>query len=559
MLISLTKIVNIIYNYNKRWLTIMDYTSQKTDQLQKRYDMLLKSVVFSNSEERKNIYYELDKIETGILSSTEFLYNQEYEDLFNVKTSLLKEEKERLVSLIDLIENRCRYVSNEVIRHRANVNKDFEMPTVLGEDKIGEFQRKIKIIDKYNQNSRLKNKLVKEIEVLKDKITKSEAKIRSNERINKELETKMIDMLEKSFKAMEIYSYKEREDEINLAFDELAFAKEKAFQNIENARSSNNVSLLSECEKLYDSVDEEFHKYYEKKMLLKLLSMYDRVVNNYDELLFKRNEINDILSQIDSSDFYKLVFNEVNKQYTTIRLEQQDLKTFKALSDELNTKERLLNEIEKENSSEEFTNVLDELLKNEKIKQEKEDQERRRLEYEERQKRLIEESKKQEEIRKKQRKIEEERKRDIEIRTREMLKKQKPKEEVKEEIEKKEKPEPKKIENTDTMEFFPVKEVKDIKEVVVNNNNNNVEKEKEVVVKEKEEKIQKENKYNSILKDDTDFGIPVIKNDKLVAKKVKEEKTSENDVNEFMKRFLDDSKKEEAEDVSDMVFPDMPM
>lgn len=300
--------------------------------------------------------------------------------------------------------------------------------------------------------------------------------------------------------------------------------------------------------------------------------MYDRVVNNYDELLFKRNEINDILSQIDSSDFYKLVFNEVNKQLTTIRLEQQDLKTFKALSDELTTKERLLNEIEKENSSEEFTVVLDELLKNEKIKQEKEDQEKRRLEYEERQKRLIEESKKQEEIRKKQKKIEEERKRDIEIRTREMLQKQKtgimPKVDVKEDkVE--EKKIDNKIEKADTLEFFPIKEVSDVKEDVVNRKESIVKEEKNIDVNKKSEikipedkvieKKEEESKYNSILSDNNEFEIPVIKNDKLVAKRVKEDKPSENNVDEFMKRFLDDSKKEEAEDVSDMVFPDMPM
>ena len=573
---------------------MIDYTSENILQLQRQYDMLLKSIIYSNSVEKEGIYYELNKIENNILNDTNIVYEQEYEKLANKKTSLLKEEKDRLVSLIELIENRRKYVNDIVEKHRRNVDINYDMPDILGQDKIGEYQKKIRIIDKYRQNIKLIEKLTKEIDDLKDKENKSEAKVRSNDRINRELETKMIDMLEKSFKAMEIYSYKEREKEIELAYNELSFAKEKAIQNIEGAKASNDAMLLLECEKMYDSVEEEYRKYFEKKMLLRLLYMYDRVVNNYDELLAKRDEINDILSQIDSSDFYKLVFNEINKQYNTIKLELQDNKTLKTVSEEKKSKESLLSEIKKENESDEFNSVLNELLKNEKIKQDKEEQERRKIEYEERQKKLIEDSKKLEEIRRKQKILEEERKREIEIRTREMLVKQKtgviPKIDVKDvkkvdnnlinklnTEEKKEVKEEKKdlffrsssnddgINVNKQVSFFDKVKDDEVEKEEVNNNivNNSffpMQDDKNVVREEK-----KNNIYDSILQsnevksDNDEFSIPVIKNDKLVAKKVRDEKASENDVNEFMKKFLVDSKKEDVMEVKDMVFPDMPM
>lgn len=541
---------------------MLDYTSRKIVQLQKQYDMLIKSLQYTDDkEEKNNIYDELNKLQQDILLTTEEMYNEEYNKLYEQKTSLLKEEKDRLISLIELIENRRKYVTEQIENHKQNVLLDFEVPEILGQDKLSEFQKRIKIIDKYRQNVRLKDKLIKEIDNIKENITKSETKIKANDKINKELETKMIEMLEKSFNAMEIYTYKEREEEINLAFNELTFAKDKALQNIESAKSANNTTLIIECEKMLDSVVEEYNKYYEKKMLLNLLSMYDKTVSNYEQLLAKREEINNILSQIDNSDFYKLVSSELNKQYNTIKLEQQDLKTFDSLNNEKDTKERLLNEIEEENNSEEFSLVLNDLLKNEKLKHEQEVIEKRKKEYEERQQKLIEDSKKQEEIRKRQKIIEEARKRDIEIRTKELLEaKQKtvisPKNDIFATSV------PNNSEQVSARDKFVDKILNEMEDTTTSNTD------KVEIPLPKEEKKQ-ENDYDSILatapeffdekKEDNTFSIPVIKNDKLVSKKVKEEQIDEDDVSSFMRKFMEDTKKDEVMEVNDIVFPDMPI
>lgn len=541
---------------------MLDYTSRKIVQLQKQYDMLIKSLQYTDDkEEKNNIYDELNKLQQDILLTTEEMYNEEYNKLYEQKTSLLKEEKDRLISLIELIENRRKYVTEQIENHKQNVLLDFEVPEILGQDKLSEFQKRIKIIDKYRQNVRLKDKLIKEIDNIKENITKSEAKIKANDKINKELETKMIEMLEKSFNAMEIYTYKEREEEINLAFNELTFAKDKALQNIESAKGANNTTLIIECEKMLDSVVEEYNKYYEKKMLLNLLSMYDKTVSNYEQLLAKREEINNILSQIDNSDFYKLVSSELNKQYNTIKLEQQDLKTFDSLNNEKDTKERLLNEIEEENNSEEFSLVLNDLLKNEKLKHEQEVIEKRKKEYEERQQKLIEDSKKQEEIRKRQKIIEEARKRDIEIRTKELLEaKQKtvisPKNDIFATSV------PNNSEQVSARDKFVDKILNEMEDTTTSNTD------KVEIPLPKEEKKQ-ENDYDSILatapenfnekKEDNTFSIPVIKNDKLVSKKVKEEQIDEDDVSSFMRKFMEDTKKDEVMEVNDIVFPDMPI
>ena len=232
------------------------------------------------------------------------------------------------------------------------------------------------------------------------------------------------------------------------------------------------------------------------------------------------------------------------------------------------------------NNSEEFILVLNELIQNEKLKHEQEVIEKRKKEYEERQQRLIEESKKQEEIRKRQRIIEEARKRDIEIRTKELLEaKQKtvinPKADVfatptvPTTI-----PKSNDLEQASTRDKFVDKILTEMdnnktKEIPVTSPVNNIP--KPVVKQEVKKEEKKVNDYDSILADfgvkkeepkakvNDPFAIPVIKNDKLVSKKVDEEKIDKNDVNEFMRRFMEDTKKEEVMEVNDIVFPDMPM
>ena len=55
-----------------------------------------------------------------------------------------------------------------------------------------------------------------------------------------------------------------------------------------------------------------------------------------------------------------------------------------------------------------------------------------------------------------------------------------------------------------------------------------------------------------------DFSIPVIKNDNLVAKKVKEEQIDEDDMSKFIEKYKENSTEDNFE-IKDVVFPDMPI
>ena len=55
------------------------------------------------------------------------------------------------------------------------------------------------------------------------------------------------------------------------------------------------------------------------------MEIYDNVISDYEQLLRKREEMNDILNEISSSYLYSVIGEELNKQYNTIKIEKQDV------------------------------------------------------------------------------------------------------------------------------------------------------------------------------------------------------------------------------------------
>ena len=172
-------------------------------------------------------------------------------------------------------------------------------------------------------------------------------------------------------------------------------------------------------------IELDAYKEYNNKMcILGLIEIYDRKVDTYDELLTKRNKIKELMNGVTNKEFLNRVETEINKQYSSIIKEEQDINTYNELLKRVEEIKKEINDIKEENNSEEFQQVLKPLLDNERKRQERILKEQRLKEEEERQKRLEIERKRQEEISKKQRLIEETRKKEMEKRTKKLLEEQ---------------------------------------------------------------------------------------------------------------------------------------
>ena len=399
----------------------MDYTNNDIVGCLRQYEMFASSLdMISNNKDKENIYHQLDKLEEKIIRLTNEIYEEEYVTLLNRKTSLLDEEKTRITLLIDLINQRLNYIETRKNNHKLLTNHTIDYGSTLGENLLEELEDRIKIIDKYTSNIKIKEEALKCLEDLNNKITLAEEKIKINTTLNKELETKMKEVLQNAFVKLKLYDYSKNSDEIEKAYKELKYSLRLAEDNVKMAKERDDEILL-ECENMVNSVKKDYEEYKEKYVILRLMEIFNAKVKNYDELLAKREKMNDLLTSLEGTKFYEITSPELNKQYNTIKIEKQDINTYNYLLIEKNEKEEIIKEIDNENNSDKFKKVLEDLIANEKRKKEEEiREEQKKIEKALERKQELE-RRRQEELLKRQRLTQENRKKEIEQRTKQLL------------------------------------------------------------------------------------------------------------------------------------------
>lgn len=403
---------------------MISYNNSDVVQCLRQYEMFANSLKLIKTVEEKNmVIKQLTKLENKILTLTNELYEEEYYALVDKECALLEEERNRITMLIDLINQRLSYVEKRCNNHYQLTGDSVDALNVVGANTLDDLENRIRIIDKYSKNIKLKQELDSDIKSLNSKISLASEKIEINENLNIELESIFKKTLAEAFESLKMYDLLSEKDNIEYTYYECESLLEVARSNLELAKVS-NFDLLPECEKMFNDINDDYIKYKDKISIIKLIEVFNIDVNNYDELLNKRKEINEILKYIKNRDFINMVMDVVVKQYNTILMEQQDVNTFNDLALEKEKKEELLSQIEHENNSEEFQIVLKALIENERKKQERILEEKRRKEEEERKERLEIEKRKQEEILKRQKIIEEARKKEMEKRTKKMLEEQ---------------------------------------------------------------------------------------------------------------------------------------
>lgn len=403
---------------------MVSYSNANVVQYLRQYEMFSNSLnLVKNKEEREMIVKQLTKLEYKIIEVTNESYEEEYYTLVNKECGLLEEEKKRISMLIDLINQRLTYIEKRCNDHYQLVGESLDVNDVLGADTLDDLENRIKIIDKYSKNIRLKEELLDDVKSLSSKISLASEKIDINKGLNIELESRFKSLLASAFEKNGLYDLLDLKDEIEFSYYETEKSLTLAELNLETAKNSDN-GLVLECEEILADIKKDYVKYKDRLSLLRLMEIFNRDVNTYDELLKKRKEVNELLKYIKNDSFINMIIDTVTKQYNTILMEQQDINTLNDLTIEKERKLEVLSEIEIENNSDEFQDVLRVLIENEKRKQEKILEEKRKIEEEERRKKLEIEKKRQEEILRRQKIIEEARKKEIEKRTKQLLEQQ---------------------------------------------------------------------------------------------------------------------------------------
>lgn len=372
----------------------MNYTNREVVRRLKQYDMFLSSLELTNDDlQRERICDQLDKIEKQILLETNTEYEEEYMTLLSEEPKLFSEEKARLRNIISLIEDRKKYLEERKLKHKRITGSLVELTTFLGEDKLLDFKNRLRIIEKYEDNKVKQEKIIKGMKSLDIKISEASRNVKANTRLNESLENKMIKKIDNVLEELNLYSLVDQRSDITKKQESLKYALDMAKDNLKSARSLGDSSYIIECDSLLSEVTIEYSKYNEELNILKLIDIYDKMTSSYEELLTKREKIDEIFKNIDESELYKRLYDELSKQYNTIKLEQRDIETYEKLKEERETMNKILYDIDEENNSKEFKLVLSELIRNEDRIKEERVRLAKRNEYNERQKRIAEEQK----------------------------------------------------------------------------------------------------------------------------------------------------------------------
>ena len=386
----------------------MNYTNREVVRRLKQYDMFLNSLELTNDENTKErICDQLDKIEKQILLETNTEYGEEYMKVLGEEATSFEEEKSRLRRIIEIIQSRRKYLDERKEEHKKVTGSTVELTTYLGEDKLSSFKRRLEIIETYEKNKEEQDNIMNEMKTLDIKISEASRNVKANTRLDDILENKMQELVNNALEKYNVYSLAANLKEIEEKHSTLEYAVEMAKENLKSAKEINNSNIIIECDNILSEVTLEYTKYHEELYSLKLMEIYDEKVEDYESLLNKREKIDEILKEIPESDLYKDINEEVSKEFNTIKIQKQDLDTYESLKNERQIKRERMTVLEEQNSSKEFKEVLDELIKTETRVREEKLKLAKKKEYQERQAKLLEEQKLEASRRRRQKLIEE--------------------------------------------------------------------------------------------------------------------------------------------------------
>lgn len=372
----------------------MNYTSREVVRRLKQYDMFLNSLRLTDDEiQKERICDQLDKIEKQILLDTNTEYEEEYLMLLSKKTKFIEEEKTRLRNIISLINNRKEYLNKRKNEHKKVTGSLVEVTSFLGEDKLNTYEKRLDILEKYEENKVKQEKLIKEMKILDVKISEASRNVKANTRLNESLEKKMINLVQTSLEKQGLYKLVDKKDEILRKHAEFKYALALAKDNLKSANELSDSDYIMECNSMLNDISVLYNRYNEDVNIINLINVFDKKASSYDELLEKRTSIDNILKNIGNTELYKLINTELSKQFNTIKLEGNDIKNYEYLKNEREKRNKLLYDIDEENNSKEFKNVLEELVKNENRQKEEQVKKARHEEQVERQKKIAEEQK----------------------------------------------------------------------------------------------------------------------------------------------------------------------
>ena len=354
-----------------------------------KYKILRMSLLLgtdSNKEETINNFEDAAR-------EIDFMNNETYLNELDGKfyeTKTLEEESEKLAKLVDYIAGR--------ISQRESLISDFinvtgRNLTGLGEikyeNKLIEYQDRLKYINEYLDNTRKISEEKEELEKLETRLSEEEYQKKENETKNEELEN----LLRKKFISaasgkIEVDSV--TEDDIDDKLATLRPITEESKKSLDIFTKSfetlKNAGLNYEDEVEYRSyVEGARDAYYENKEEEYLLELYKLLLSSeteYTKIFTKRESISNLLNnrlelrqnlQVKESDCLEGIYNILAHQSKIVEGQKENIDNIANITAKINYCKERINELEEDNEKVEILSILKEYNIIDTYEEEKED------------------------------------------------------------------------------------------------------------------------------------------------------------------------------------------
>lgn len=341
-----------------------------------KYKILRMSLLLgtdSNKEETINNFEDAAR-------EIDFMNNETYLNELDCKfyeTKTLEEESEKLAKLVDYIAGR--------ISQRESLISDFinvtgRNLTGLGEikyeNKLIEYQDRLKYINEYLDNTRKISEEKEELEKLETRLNEEEYQKKENETKNEELEN----LLRKKFISaasdkIEVDSVTEDDIEDKLATLRPITEESKKSLDIftKSFETLKNAGLNYEDEVEYRSyVEGARDAYYENKEEEYLLELYKLLLSSeteYTKIFTKRESISNLLNnrlelrqnlQVKESDCLEGIYNILAHQSKIVEGQKENIDNIANITAKINYCKERINELEEDNEKVEILSILKE-------------------------------------------------------------------------------------------------------------------------------------------------------------------------------------------------------
>ena len=350
-----------------------DYTSNNKIK-ENKYKILRMSLLLGSDENREETLNNFEDAACEIDAMNDEIYLKDIEKKFyNTKT--LEEEEKKLAVLVDYIGGR--------VEQRISLLSDFAnvtgfdlqaLPPIKYYDKLDDYKERLKNIREYLNNTEKLTELNKEVKEETIKLDEAYKTKATFEEYNQKNEDILLSKFQNITKSLNYFQ--------NINEENIDESLEKIIESSEESKKSLDIFNKSYMTLIHSGItkeeEEEYHSYVknagevyyenkEKEYLIKLYKLLIEKETEYNAILTKRDNINNLLYErlnlrkdleINNNDCLLNIYDLLERQYEDINRQKENIENIERLNELLENKKEEINTLEIENQKVEILALL---------------------------------------------------------------------------------------------------------------------------------------------------------------------------------------------------------